>query len=1487
MYACDFSRCPRLKGIHIFGDAPLASTNITEIFKGAPDDLVVYVERSSTGWNGIKGSTDLPEAWNGRTIRYFEEKDLKWSTIRIGEYKGYYVNPYMGDWTMESIYLWTSVADETGRVYGRSRYQYTGTPISPKLTVWQEGVELQEGRDYTVSYSNNVNVGQAVVTIQGCGDYSGFASRVFDINPPPKLTVPVLPAKEYTGNLQTADIPESPFYEVVVNDGGRGAGTYEVWLELTNPSSTAWVGTADTAVCLDFTITQAENAWTTPPSMTGWTYGETAKVPSLGQAKFGTVRYFYEGEAYDGTRVSNASSVTKAGEYNAVFTVAGTANYGGLTNRVPFTVARAGIGGGGSGGSAVVTATGYTGVYDGQPHGISVSVTGSDAPTFTVKYAQSPEGPFSSTVPTFTGVTTSKVWYVTSSPFYNTATNSATVEIAPLQVTPPTLASKVYNGTLQKADVPASERYVEVANDGAINAGTNSVLLRLTDPVNTRWAAGTAGVLDGGFLRLSFIIDLAPIDVSGIAWDYAGPFTYDGAAHSVRLTGLPPGVTVKSYADDTMTTAGVFTATAVLESGANYAETQVPPLTWEIAPKSLAGATVALDGRLVHTGSPLTQAVAGVTTADGFNVPSDDYVVSDNVATEVGTYTLTVTGRRNYTGTATATFVVYTTAGKDLADDIGGLGDVEPDGDGWKVTLTDDPDGVVEIGDNLGVVTIDLKGHNLVGRAGATGDAANVPGGRGEPAIRIRATGRDGAATVLTIVDSEPDDTDDVVGGKGGDGTPGGDGGAAVQVAGGTKAGVKVNVGPSVGLRGGDGGRDLSGNSRGGNGGAGVDGNVGVNDGSIAGGAGGSSTNGRGGNGGAGVTGDVDVNNGTISGGDGGASETGRGGSGGSAVGGTVGGGSGTVTGGADGREPTIAVVDGGKSGALNEASVEVPYDRAGHGIKITVTEPAEGAVVRYALTRNGPFVPVNPLFTNVVDHAEVWYEVSAEGYASVTNWATVTVLPLNLRNAEMSDLRIETVNGVRTPRADLVYQGWTVPPDAYTLDWTESDEGAMTLTFTGRGNFVGTLVQAFPRTFFRVTYAYNGGSGDRDGDSYDMGTYYGTKLPRPVRPGYLFDGWYESPDFDRDTRVDRDTPVHAQDLTLYAKWLRRALWYTDTAFHLEQAAVWDGYVLGKDDVSAGTIQVKAGKPSRDGVSKITATVQLAGETKTVLKGTTFDGKLDLVAKDGRRLVATLTESGLAGTFAGMPLDGARNVFMGKDADSKLRAAQALRHWQGGYAAAVMMPDGCVVPVSVLVGGKGKVAVKGVQPDGKALAGRSQLLVGERECALAFSYTKKDFALAFLVWFCEDGSVELSNLHDARLKAVIGNQKAGAMLRHGSAFRIDGALIASDLGTGVLGELLPDGVPVAANGAKWQVARAGKVKLAGGELQISGDNPGALGLNYALRTSLFKGSFKIHFLEGGRLKSMKAAVNGVLVDGVGYGTATVKKPALKWPIRVE
>ena len=102
-----------------------------------------------------------------------------------------------------------------------------------------------------------------------------------------------------------------------------------------------------------------------------------------------------------------------------------------------------------------------------------------------------------------------------------------------------------------------------------------------------------------------------------------------------------------------------------------------------------------------------------------------------------------------------------------------------------------------------------------------------------------------------------------------------------------------------------------------------------------------------------------------------------------------------TVTGGVTGKVETATFVVNGLG--LPKMTIEASgydgvYDGEGHGILVEVTEPTY-ATVSYALAEGGPYSTSPILFTNATDRAvSVWYAAEAEGYVSVTNFATVKI---------------------------------------------------------------------------------------------------------------------------------------------------------------------------------------------------------------------------------------------------------------------------------------------------------------------------------------------------------------------------------------------------------------------------------------------------------------------------------------------------------------
>ncbi|MBQ6389300.1 MAG: BspA family leucine-rich repeat surface protein [Mogibacterium sp.] len=82
----------------------------------------------------------------------------------------------------------------------------------------------------------------------------------------------------------------------------------------------------------------------------------------------------------------------------------------------------------------------------------------------------------------------------------------------------------------------------------------------------------------------SWTISKAEHDLSEVQWDYADPFTYDGTRKSVRLTGVPEGVSV-SYTNADATDAGDYTAIArFIVADAHNFNSNIPDMTldWKV-----------------------------------------------------------------------------------------------------------------------------------------------------------------------------------------------------------------------------------------------------------------------------------------------------------------------------------------------------------------------------------------------------------------------------------------------------------------------------------------------------------------------------------------------------------------------------------------------------------------------------------------------------------------------------------------------------------------------------------------------------------------------------------------------------------------------------------------------------------------------------------------------------------------------------------------
>ena len=127
------------------------------------------------------------------------------------------------------------IADTNAKLEIVGSYTYTGKAITPTVKLSVDGVELAQNIDYTIkSCTNNVNAGEATVTVEGKGDYSGTQTAKFTINKANLSDVKVeaktntVDEKEvftYTGNQVK---PTAPDFKITLNGVTLNASDFAI-----------------------------------------------------------------------------------------------------------------------------------------------------------------------------------------------------------------------------------------------------------------------------------------------------------------------------------------------------------------------------------------------------------------------------------------------------------------------------------------------------------------------------------------------------------------------------------------------------------------------------------------------------------------------------------------------------------------------------------------------------------------------------------------------------------------------------------------------------------------------------------------------------------------------------------------------------------------------------------------------------------------------------------------------------------------------------------------------------------------------------------------------------------------------------------------------------------------------------------------------------------------------------------------------------------
>lgn len=110
------------------------------------------------------------------SLSYANNTDAGTGTVTVNGVGGF-SNSKSNNFTITSASINNAVFTDIETV------KFSGGKLYPNFTVTVDGRELVKNTDYTVEYSNNVQVGTGNIKITGIGNYTGVAETTFTVNP--------------------------------------------------------------------------------------------------------------------------------------------------------------------------------------------------------------------------------------------------------------------------------------------------------------------------------------------------------------------------------------------------------------------------------------------------------------------------------------------------------------------------------------------------------------------------------------------------------------------------------------------------------------------------------------------------------------------------------------------------------------------------------------------------------------------------------------------------------------------------------------------------------------------------------------------------------------------------------------------------------------------------------------------------------------------------------------------------------------------------------------------------------------------------------------------------------------------------------------------------------------------------------------------------------------------------------------------------------
>lgn len=190
-YEMDYSSFHKLKAVRMRNGNAVAFEGLVKGFKINVTDINDYVTLTSRVGNFISvfrvydpDGNEVPLTQRNYFRNNAYECTAGMSPKKTGEYKIQLLLAWSGSYSSVNFVVYSSKYNDIGKadVSGVTNRAYTGSAQTQNPVVKFKGATLENGTDYTLTYSNNVNAGTATMTVTGIGEYKGSQDVTFNIN---------------------------------------------------------------------------------------------------------------------------------------------------------------------------------------------------------------------------------------------------------------------------------------------------------------------------------------------------------------------------------------------------------------------------------------------------------------------------------------------------------------------------------------------------------------------------------------------------------------------------------------------------------------------------------------------------------------------------------------------------------------------------------------------------------------------------------------------------------------------------------------------------------------------------------------------------------------------------------------------------------------------------------------------------------------------------------------------------------------------------------------------------------------------------------------------------------------------------------------------------------------------------------------------------------------------------------------------------------